>query len=130
MRGRLRAKTGDGEEVIIELPRGIAVNDGDLFGPSINGTYYRTRIEPEKVLRVELIEGASTVENALKLGYELGGHHLEIMVDGGEVFVPLSLPPDKIDHLLHQTQLPVKTEIVTRVISPDASGYFAGEDHE
>jgi urease accessory protein len=130
MRGRLRAKASDGEEVIIDLPRGVAVNDGDVFGPSINGTYYRARIEPEKVLKVELQEGASTIENALKLGYELRGHHLEIMVDGGEVFVPLSLPPDKIDHLLHQTQLPVKTEIVTRVISPDASGYFAGEDHE
>jgi urease accessory protein UreE len=130
MRGRLRAKASDGEEVIIELPRGAGVNDGDVFGPSINGTYYRARIEPEKVLRVELQEGASTVENALKLGYELGGHHLEIMVEGGEVFVPLSLPPDKIDHILNQTQLPVKTEIVTRVISPDASGYFAGEDHE
>jgi urease accessory protein len=131
MRGRLRAKASDGEEIIIDLPRGVAVNDGDVFGPSINGAYYRARIEPEKVLKVELQEGASTVENALKLGYELGGHHLEILVDGGEIFVPLNLPPDKIDQLLHRTQLPVKTEIVTRVISPDASGYFAGEEiHE
>ncbi len=128
MRGRLRAKASDGEDIIIDLPRGAMVNDGDVFGPSVNGINYRACIEPEKALKVELQEGASTVENALKLGYELGGHHLEILVDGGEVFVPLNLPPDKIEHILNQTKLPLKTFIVSRVISPDASGYFAGEE--
>ncbi len=131
MRGRLRAKAIDGEDIIIDLPRGAIVGDGDVFGPSTNGKYYRARIEPEKVLKVKLQDAENIVENALKLGYELGGHHLEILVDGGEVFIPLNLPPEKIERILHQTKLPVKTETVTRVISTNTSGYFAGEeDHE
>ncbi len=92
MRGRFRANAINGDEIIIDLPRGLAVSDGDIFGPSIEGTYYRAHIEPEKVLKVELQDGGSTIENALKLGYELGGHHLEILVDGCEVFIPLGLP--------------------------------------
>ena len=126
--GRLRAQASDGEEVIIDLPRGVVVHDGDVFGPSEKGTYYKARIEPERVLKVALQGDMKNVGNALRLGYEMGGHHLEILVEGDELYVPLNLPPEKMEELLLRTGLPVRTDIVTRTISPDASGYFAGEE--
>ena len=129
MRGRLRIRAPDGEDLVIDLPRGLMVRDRDIFGPSQKGTYYRTHIVPEPVLKVTLM-GAQSIESALRLGYSLGNHHLEVLVDRESAYLPLTLGAEKLREILRRTGLPVETQIVQKVISPGTSGYFAGEEEE
>jgi urease accessory protein len=126
--GRLKVQAPSGEEVIIDLPRGDVIHDEDTFGPSETGTYYRMKIKAEEVMQVRLRGEARTTENALKLGYELGGHHLEVLVEGDSAFLPLNIHPDKLEAILQRTGLPVLVDIVRKVIDSRSSGYFAGED--
>jgi urease accessory protein UreE len=129
MRGRIRMKTPDGEDLIVDLPRGRVIHDGNTFGPSAQGTYYRTRIEPEPVLRVTLKKtGSGMIEDALRLGYTLGNHHLEVLFDGGYAYVPAVIGADKIERIIGKSGAVVATEVIQWVISPGTSGYFAGED--
>jgi len=129
MRGRLRIKAPDGEDLIVDLPRGMVMHDGDIFGPSAQGTYYRTKIEQEPVLRVTLKKtGDGMIEDALRLGYTLGNHHLEVLFDAGHAYVPAVIGTDKIERIIGKSGADVATEAIQRVISPGASGYFAGED--
>jgi len=129
VRGRLRMKAPDGEDLIVDLPRGMVMHDGDTFGPSAQGTYYRTRIEQEPVLKVTLKKtGSGMIEDALRLGYTLGNHHLEVLFDAGHAYVPAVIGADKIERIIGKSGAVVATEVIQRVISPGASGYFAGED--
>lgn len=131
-RGRLRTRTSDGEDLIIDLPRGRAINDKDVFGPSQKDRYYRISIEPEPVVKVSLkkSEAAKDVENALRLGYSLGNHHLEVLVEGDAVYVPLTIAEEKIREILRRSGLPLQVETQQRIISAAASGYYAGEEEE
>ena len=131
-RGRVRTKAPDGEDLIIDLSRGETINEGEIFGPSEKGHYYKTLIEPEPVLKVALEKFGATkdVENALRLGYSLGNHHLEVLVDGDAAYVPVTIAEEKIREILKRTVLPVKVEMQQRVISASASGYYAGEEEE
>jgi urease accessory protein len=129
MRGRLRMKAPDGEDLIVDLPRGMVMHDGDTFGPSAQGTYYRTRIEQEPVLRVSLKKtGDGRIEDALRLGYTLGNHHLEVLIEDGRAYIPAVIGADKIERIIRKSGVDVDTEVIPWVISPGASGYFAGED--
>ncbi|MDD1674602.1 MAG: hypothetical protein LUQ13_03055 [Methanomicrobiales archaeon] len=131
MRGRVRVTAPDGEEVIIDLPRGERIYDGDEFGPSGKGTYFRASILPERVAKVSF-RGSDTavVEHALQLGYYLGNRHLEVLVEGNTVFLPLTLGADKIEGMVRRTGLPVDVTMEDKVISPAASGYFGGEEED
>lgn len=131
-RGRLRAIASDGEDLIIDLPRGAIINDGDIFGPSRKEHYYRVIIEPEPVIKVTLrkSETGKDLENALRLGYSLGNHHLEVLVEGDVAYVPLTISEETIREILRRTALPVNVETQQRVISTTASGYYAGEEEE
>ena len=51
MRGRLRTRSVNGEDLIINLPRGKAIGQGDVFGPSEKGHYFKIMIEPELVIK-------------------------------------------------------------------------------
>jgi len=128
-RGRVRARAPDGEELVIDLPRGSAIRDGDTFGPSPRGVFYRAAIEPEQVLRVTL-ERDPSVGDAVRLGYILGNHHLEVLVEDDGVYLPLTLGAEKLSGIVSRSGVPVRTELVTRVISPGGAGYFEGEEEE
>ncbi|HTY52451.1 MAG TPA: hypothetical protein VMT31_06260 [Methanomicrobiales archaeon] len=43
--GRARIRAPDGRDLVIDLPQGSAICEGDVFGPSPDGIYYRVRIE-------------------------------------------------------------------------------------
>ena len=43
--GRARIRAPDGRDLVIDLPQGSAIREGDVFGPSPDGIYYRVRIE-------------------------------------------------------------------------------------
>jgi urease accessory protein UreE len=132
-RGRLHVTTPLGEDLKIDLPRGKAIKNGEVFGPSEKGNYYRTVVKPEPVIEVTLEKTDSPVENlenAIKLGYSLGNRHLEVIVEGEAVYVPLILDEEKIRGILKRTNLPIRAETKQKVISQEAKGYYAGEDED
>jgi urease accessory protein len=131
MRGRLRTVAPDGEDLIIDLPRGKVINEGDVFGPSTAGAYYKALIEPELVVKVALKNNnLKSLEKAIQLGYNLGNRHLEVLIEDGVVYVPVTIGEEKVKRILEAMKLPIKYESVQRVILPTASGYHAGEEEE
>jgi urease accessory protein UreE len=129
MRGRVRVVAPDGEDLIIDLPRGENISDGDIFGSS-SGVCYKMLIEPERVMKVLLQDpySSDSLENAIKLGYSLGNRHLEVLIEDGTVYVPVTIGEEKIKRILDMMDLPIKYESVQKVISTSAAGYHAGED--
>ena len=130
MRGRVRTKLSDGEDLIINLPRGQPIGQGDIFGPSEKGDYYKMVIEPELVIKVTLDESQSNdlMEKAAKLGYNLGNRHLEVLIEGNTVFVPVTIGEEKVRKILESMKLPIRYESVQKVISMSSVGYHAGEE--
>jgi urease accessory protein UreE len=130
MRGRVRTKLSDGEDLIINLPRGQPIGQGDIFGPSEKGDYYKIVIEPELVIKVTLDESQSNdlMEKAAKLGYNLGNRHLEVLIEGNTVFVPVTIGEEKVRKILESMKLPIRYESVQKVISMSSVGYHAGEE--
>lgn len=132
MRGRVRIKLGDGEDLIINLPRGQPIGQGDIFGPSEKGIYYKILIQPELVIKVTLENSQSNdkIDNALRLGYNLGNRHLEVLVENETVFVPVTIGEEKIRKILSSMKLPIKFESVQKIISMSSAGYHGGEEEE
>jgi urease accessory protein len=132
MRGRVRTKLTDGEDLIINLPRGQSIMQGDIFGPSEKGDYYRILIEPELVIKVTLDELQSNdlIEKAVKLGYNLGNRHLEVLMEDNAVFVPVTIGEEKVKKILESMNLPITFKSVQKVISMSSKGYHAGEEEE
>jgi urease accessory protein UreE len=133
MRGRVRTKLTDGEDLIINLPRGQSIMQGDIFGPSEKGDYYyKILIEPELVIKVTLDESQSNdlIEKAVKLGYNLGNRHLEVLMEDNAVFVPVTIGEEKVRKILESMKLPISFEPVQKVISMSSTGYHAGEEEE
>ncbi len=132
MRGRVRTKLSDGEDFIINLPRGQPIGQGDVFGPSEKGSYYKILIQPETVIKVTLdpLKSDDNIENAVKLGYNLGNRHLEVLVEDDVVFVPITIGEDKVRKILSSMKLPIKFETIQKVISMSSPGYHGGEEDE
>ncbi len=130
MRGRVRTKLSESEDLVINLPRGQPIGQGDIFGPSEKGDYYKILIEPELVIKVTLDKARSddAVEKAAKLGYNLGNRHLEVLIEDGAVFVPLTIGEEKVRKILESMKLPIKFESVQKVISMSSAGYHGGEE--
>jgi urease accessory protein len=132
MRGRVRTKLNEEEDLVINLPRGQPIGQGDIFGPSEKGDYYKILIEPELVIKVTLNEshGDDVIEKAAKLGYNLGNRHLEVLIEDNAVFVPVTIGEDKVKKILESMKLPITFESIQKVISMSSSGYHAGEEEE
>ena len=129
MRGRVRAKLSEAEDLVINLPRGQPIGQGDIFGPSEKGDYYKILIEPELVIKVTLDKTLSdAIEKAAKLGYNLGNRHLEVLIEDGALFVPVTIGEEKVRKILESMKLPIKFESVQKVISMSSAGYHGGEE--
>lgn len=132
MRGRVRTKLSDGEDLIINLPRGQPIGQGDIFGPSEKGDYYKILIEPELVIKITLDKSQKDagIEKAAKLGYNLGNRHLEVLIEDDAVFVPVTIGEEKVRKILESMKLPIRFETVQKIISMSSTGYHAGEEEE
>ncbi len=130
MRGRVRSKLSDSEDLVINLPRGQPIGQGDIFGPSEKGDYYKILIEPEQVIKVTLEDSLrkDVIEKAAKLGYNLGNRHLEVLIEDNNVFVPVTIGEEKVRKILESMKLPIKYELVQKVISMSSTGYHGGEE--
>ena len=130
MRGRVRTKLSDSEDLVINLPRGQPIRQGDVFGPSEKGDFYKILIEPELVIKVTLDNTRSNdaIEKAAKLGYNLGNRHLEVLIENNAVFVPVTIGEEKVRKILESMKLPIKFESVQKIISMSSVGYRGGEE--
>ena len=130
MRGRVRTKLSDSEDLVINLPRGQPIRQGDVFGPSEKGDFYKILIEPELVIKVTLDNTLSNdaIEKAAKLGYNLGNRHLEVLIENNAVFVPVTIGEEKVRKILESMKLPIKFESVQKIISMSSVGYHGGEE--
>jgi urease accessory protein UreE len=130
MRGRVRTKLNEAEDLVINLPRGQPIRQGDIFGPSEKGDYYKILIEPEQVIKVTLdkLQSNDVIEKAAKLGYNLGNRHLEVLIEDGAVFVPVTIGEEKVRKILESMKLPIKFESIQKVISISSAGYHGGEE--
>jgi urease accessory protein UreE len=130
MRGRVRTKLSDSEDLVINLPRGQPIRQGDVFGPSEKGDFYKILIEPELVIKVTLDNTRSNdvIEKAAKLGYNLGNRHLEVLIENNAVFVPVTIGEEKVRKILESMKLPIKFESVQKIISMSSVGYHGGEE--
>jgi urease accessory protein UreE len=130
MRGRVRTKLSDSEDLVINLPRGQPIRQGDVFGPSEKGDFYKILIEPELVIKVTLDNTRSNdaIEKAAKLGYNLGNRHLEVLIENNAVFIPVTIGEEKVRKILESMKLPIKFESVQKIISMSSVGYHGGEE--
>ena len=71
-----------------------------------------------------------SLENAIKLGYNLGNRHLEVLIEDDTVFVPVTLGEEKVRKMLESMKLPIRFETVQKVISTSSAGYHPGEQEE
>ena len=125
--GRVLVKGRGGTDLIVELPRGAAIQDGDVIGPSPEGGYYRARFAPEAALRITLEDEGFLVEDAVMLGCLLGRHGIEVLIEGENLLVPLgNRGAGPLLDLVRSTGVPVRMEVTESVISPAARGYFPG----
>ncbi len=131
-RGRVRTKIGTGEDLIINLPRGQTIEQGEVFGPSEKGDYFRIMIKPERVIKVTLDKSKTNdlLKEALRLGYNLGNRHLEVLIEDDSAYVPVTIGEEKVKKMLISMKLPIKYESIQKIISMTSSGYHAGEEEE
>ena len=129
MKGRLRTRSLDtDEDIVIDLPRGQVVSNGSVFGPSEGGHYYKIEIAPERVVRVSIERNKEDLSNWIKLGYHIGNHHLEAMIEGDSAYIPATIGEDKIKDILRKSYLSLSIEPEERILGYESGSYFAGEE--
>jgi urease accessory protein len=128
IKGRLRIHSNEtGEEVAIDLPRGQALRNGFVFGPSVQGRFYRIEISPERVVRVTVTTDKGDLNSRIKLGYHIGNHHLEALIDGENTYLPVTIGEEKVREILRRSDLPLKIDTEERVLAWYSQNYFPGE---
>jgi urease accessory protein len=102
-RARHRFQTDDGQDVFLELPRGIVLQEGDLLQTAVGDRTVRVHAKPEPVLTVT----AHTAFDLLRAAYHLGNRHVPLEVTAHY----LRLSPDPVlQTMLEQMGLTVQQE--------------------
>ncbi len=128
IKGRLRTRSKEtGEELAIDLPRGQALRNGFVFGPSAQGRFYKIEISPERVVKVTVTTDRGDLNSRIKLGYHIGNHHLEALIDGENAYLPVTIGEEKVREILRRSDLPLRIDTEERVLAWHSQNYFPGE---
>ncbi len=128
IKGRLRIHSKEtGEEVAIDLPRGQTLRNGSVFGPSAEGRFYKIEISPERLVKVTVTTDRGDLNSRIKLGYHIGNHHLEALIDGENAYLPVTIGEDKVKEILRRSRLPLRIDTEERVLAWYSQNYFPGE---
>jgi urease accessory protein len=94
-RSRFRGQTEAGAIVLLNLPRGLVLREGDLLTNEAEDWWVKVRAKAEKVLKVE----AQTSLDLMRAAYHLGNRHVPLEVGPHA----LKLSPDSVlqDMLVH-----------------------------
>lgn len=116
-RSRYRYQTDDGEVLLLQLPRGTHLQDGDLLS-SPTGEIVKITAKPEPVLTVT----AHTPLDLLRAAYHLGNRHIPLEIAPNY----LRLSPDPVlEKMLVGLGVAVKREILP--FDPETGAY--GHNH-
>jgi urease accessory protein len=81
--GRRRVRTRGGRELALALPTGTTLQPGDVL--HLEATWYvAVEAAPEPVLAVT----PGSMEEALRVAFEVGNRHFTLAVDGERLLVP------------------------------------------
>jgi urease accessory protein len=88
LRSRHRCQTQDGTELLLSLPRGTVLHEGDLMATQRLDWWVRVEAKAEPVLKVE----AQSPLDLLRATYHLGNRHVPLEVTA----TTLKLSPDPV----------------------------------
>jgi urease accessory protein len=118
-RSRHRFRLASGQEVLLQLPRGMVLQEGDRLGTNEGDFWVTVSAEPELVLTVR----AGSPLALLQAAYHLGNRHVPLEIRPEY----LRLEPDPVlRDLLEQRGLRVTEEVVG--FFPE-EGAYGGHSH-
>jgi urease accessory protein len=88
LKSRYRCQTQDGTELLLSLPRGTVLHEGDLLTTETVAWWVRVQAKAEPVLKVE----AKSPLDLLRVTYHLGNRHVPLEVTA----TALKLSPDPV----------------------------------
>ena len=117
---RQRATLASGEEVAIDLPRGLVLRGGDWVMAS-DGRAIEVVAEPERVLHV----ACDSADDLARAAYHLGNRHVPVQV--GEGWLRLAY-----DHVLERMLVGMGARLTTleAPFEPEAGAYGAHHRHD
>lgn len=118
-RSRHRFQTEGGQTVLLHLPRGTVLRDGDLLQADDN-SLVRVIAKPEPVLSVS----ATTQRELLQAAYHLGNRHVPVEITA----TYLRLSPDSVlQTMLEQLGLQVTEAVLP--FQPEVGAYSPNHEH-
>ncbi|MDB9535221.1 urease accessory protein UreE [Dolichospermum planctonicum CS-1226] len=112
-RSRYKFILADGQEIILRLPRGTILNDGDILIDENHSIYMKIIAKPEPVLTAY-----AEITLLLRAAYHLGNRHVPVEITP----TYLRLSPDPVlQAMLTQLGLEIKGEIVP--FQPELGAY-------
>ncbi len=119
-RSRYRFMTVEGEEVNLQLQRGIVLKEGDILADEHSKAIVLVIAKPEPVLTVT----AKHPLDFLRAAYHLGNRHISLEVT--ESYLRLS-PDSVLEDMVLQLGLTVTKE--TQPFQPESGAYHHHHDH-
>ncbi len=132
-RTRLR-KTGErGSDIVLDLPAGTQLHDGDVVWLTDERMVVVAQ-QPERVAIVHLSEDESPedqVETALRVGHALGNLHRPIQAHHRECTLPIQAESelDVVRKLIHRVAPGARIESAMAVFDPEMAGEEHSHDH-
>jgi urease accessory protein len=116
-RRRIRLATDDGEPFLLDLPRAVAMDDGDGLALE-EGGWIEVRAKPEPLLEV-----TAAPELLCQLAWHIGNRHIPAAIEKNRILI-------RDDHVIAEMlhQLGACLRHVTERFSPGA-GAYASHDH-
>lgn len=116
-RSRHRFETTDGQSILLQLPRGTVLRDGDWLQSELDGAIVQVVAKPEPVLTVT----ADTSLDLLQAAYHLGNRHVSLEITQSY----LRLSPDPVlKEMLKHRGLKVVEEV--QPFQPEVGAYGHG----
>ncbi|WP_405226731.1 urease accessory protein UreE [Lentisalinibacter sediminis] len=117
-RRRIAMRTESGREFLLDLPKAVALADGDGLALS-DGTSVRVRAKPERVIDVR----AASPEQLLRIAWHLGNRHLPTQILGETIRI-------RYDHVILDmlAGLGADTRTTEAPFHPEG-GAYAGHSH-
>ncbi|MDR0996304.1 MAG: urease accessory protein UreE [Zoogloeaceae bacterium] len=121
---RQQARLDSEEEVLLQLPRGTILHDGDLLQAD-DGTIVAVVAKHEDLLEAR----CATPLTLARAAYHLGNRHVAVQVGEGEEGLWLRIVEDHVlQHLLEG--LGVEVRPIVAPFEPESGAYGGGHGHE
>ncbi|MEE9605772.1 MAG: hypothetical protein V3V70_09405 [Candidatus Scalindua sp.] len=100
---------GFGEEIGINLKRGMVLHDGDVLYYKKSEKMLVVKIEAEEMMVLHFVEKfheGKMLELAVKLGHAIGNQHWQMKVVGGKIYVPIMIDKKVMESVIKTHNIP------------------------